>query len=102
MLEDTQPVICRKCRKKVHPSELKRESPNSSLMVCNSCISKIREVNDTIETLKNNATSKDDERKKYYCEECGFKFSRAGRLINNVCPYCSKESIKVIDVNYSG
>ncbi|MBI2672517.1 hypothetical protein HYX16_06300 [Candidatus Woesearchaeota archaeon] len=99
MLEDAQLVVCRKCRKKVHPSELKRESPNSSSMVCNSCLGRMKEVSSTIEELKSNISNSSEEKKRYYCEECGFKFTRTGRLINNTCPYCSKESVKVVEIN---
>lgn len=91
-------VVCRKCNKKVHPSELRKESQISTVMICNSCFNKAKDVSNSIEEIKKEITSSKEEKAKYYCESCGFKFTRNKSINNKSCPYCNKDSIKRADI----
>ena len=90
-------VICRKCNKKVHPSELRKENQNENVMICNSCFNKAKDVKNTLEEIKEEITSSKGEKIKYYCEACGFKFTR-NKSINKSCPYCNKDAVKQINL----
>ena len=92
-------VVCRKCNKKVHPSELRKENQNSNVMICNPCYTKIKDVSNSIEEIKKEIDSSKEKKIKFYCEACGFKFTRNKNILNKSCPYCSKEAIKQVNVN---
>jgi len=98
MLNDTY-LVCRKCNKKVHPSELRKEDPNSNTLICNSCFNKLKDVSNTLEEIKKEITESKEKKIKYYCQECGFKFTRTSTIINKTCPYCNKEGIKLVNTN---
>ena len=89
-------IVCRKCNKKVHPSELRKENQNSNLLICTSCYNKIKDVNNSLEDIEKEITIK-GEKVKYYCESCGFKFTR-NKVNNKSCPYCNKDSVKQVDL----
>ena len=91
-------IVCRKCNKKVHPSELKKETLNSDVMVCSSCFNKAKDVSNSLEELKKEIISSKEEKVKYYCEACGFKFTRNKSIANKSCPYCNKEAVKQVNV----
>lgn len=91
-------VVCRKCSKKVHPSELKKENQNSSKLICITCYNKEREISNSLDELKKEVSIAQEEKLKYYCEACGFKFIRNKSILNKSCPYCNKDSIKQVDI----
>lgn len=34
------------------------------------------------------------EKRRYMCNSCGYRFSRAGHIeFNSICPYCGKKSV---------
>lgn len=91
-------VVCRKCNKKVHPSELRKEDQNSNVLICTSCYNKAKDVSDSLEEIKKNMTTTlKGEKIKYYCEACGFKFTR-NKSANKSCPYCNKDAVKQVDI----
>ena len=89
-------VVCRKCNKKVHPSELRKESVVSSVMICSTCYNKAKELSISIAEIKKEAAT--NSKAKFYCEACGFKFTRSKTVFSKSCPYCNKESVKQVDV----
>ena len=90
-------VICRKCNNKVHPSELRKETQNTNVMICNSCFNKAKDVKTSLEEIKKEISNSKEEKIKYYCEACGFKFTR-NRSTNKSCPYCNKDAVKQVDI----
>lgn len=91
-------VICRKCKKKVHPSELRKETPGNEIMICNSCFVRQKDVSNSIEQIKKEVETAKEVKVKFYCEACGFKFTRNKSISNKSCPYCNKDSIKQLNV----
>ncbi|MEK6936651.1 MAG: hypothetical protein AABW58_01115 [Nanoarchaeota archaeon] len=92
-------IICRKCGKKVHPSELRKENQNSDTMICNSCYVKAKDIDATMEQIKTVKPGNIQGVYQYFCEACGFKFTRNKEVFNKSCPYCSKENIRQVNVN---
>ena len=92
-------IICRKCEKKVHPSELRKENHNSDTMICSSCYNKAKDISETMEQIKTVKLGNINGIFQYVCEACGFKFTRSKEVFNKSCPYCSQEKIKQINVN---
>lgn len=92
-------IVCRKCGKKAHPSELRKEDLNSEVMICNSCYSKAKDINETMEQISTVKTDTPTGTWQYLCEACGFKFTRNKEIFNKSCPYCSKDKVKQINVN---
>ena len=92
-------IVCRKCGKKVHPSELRKETQNNDVMICNSCYSKAKDIGETMEQIQTVKSAAGVGRWQYLCESCGFKFARDKEIFNKSCPYCSKDKVKQINVN---
>lgn len=92
-------IVCRKCGKKVHPSELRKENQNSDAMICNSCYSKAKDIDETMEQIKTIKATTGIGRWQYLCEACGFRFIRDKEIFNKSCPYCSKDKIRQVNIN---
>ena len=92
-------IVCRKCGKKVHPSELRKENQNSAVMICNSCYSKAKDIDETIEQIKTVKNNNQTGTFQYFCEACGFKFVRNKENLNQTCPYCSKDKVRQMNLN---
>lgn len=78
-------TVCERCKKLVPVSEVKYlpKGKDSTMLICSSCRASINE--------KEEPTKKREEKVRYMCTRCSYKFNYNPSSISNLrCPTCGK------------
>ena len=88
-------VQCHKCRKLTPLSELRKTEGGN--WICNHCYESETYISaaERFRTAKSKGTVKPEEpktSKRYFCEDCGYKFERMRPFgERELCPYCGEQ-----------
>jgi Zn finger protein HypA/HybF involved in hydrogenase expression len=78
-------IKCYKCGNSYTSSEMRYDPDKPERLTCRDCLSK-KDKRET--TVYDNKPKEGDQKVKYYCIKCHYKFVRRKSAVVESCPYC--------------